>query len=140
RGRCRLCGSRIRHAAARGRGRLLREVQPMKCSQNAGFLIPRPCRTEATLVCSACHRWMCERHSAQGPTGVLCSACAAAQNQVTFAQQVQYRSYYGYDEVYWGPGYYYGGGLGYTSADYGAFEQRPEGQEPQTLSESVDGS
>ena len=53
----------------------------MKCAEKAGFLIPRPCRTEATVQCPQCQKWVCGDHTATMPHGGLaCTSCAAEQN------------------------------------------------------------
>jgi len=108
----------------------------MKCQERAGFLIPRPCRNEATVQCSRCGKSVCGEHTASLLHGGLaCPTCAAAENPSAQPQAYGLRNYYGYH-----PGAFSGfhgphlAGMGYTDRDYDAFEPRagvPPEREPE---------
>lgn len=103
----------------------------MRCAENAGFLIPRPCREEATVACSACGKQVCGTHTASLTHGGLaCTTCAAAQNVGPGAKAHTYRDYYGYHSGSWA---FHGGGgggrVGYTERDYAAFDAAADGSD-----------
>ena len=106
----------------------------MKCQETAGFIIPRPCRSEATVQCSACGKNVCGDHTASLPHGGLaCTGCAAAQNVGPGVQRHQIRDYYGYHS-----GFGYGPRMPlYTTSDYAAFETAGD---PGDLQETINGS
>lgn len=107
----------------------------MKCQEAAGFLVPRPCRNEATVQCSVCQKSVCGEHTASLPHGGLaCTSCAGAQNVGPGVQRHQLQDYYGYHSGF-SPGY---GRPMYTASDYTAFETA--GAETDGLQESLDGS
>jgi hypothetical protein len=92
----------------------------MKCQQPAGFLIPRPCRNEATGECAFCRKAICSEHMVPVPDGgMACTGCAADRNVGPAAQQQGIRRQYDYDPFY---SYYPTGRLGYVASDYDAFE------------------
>lgn len=99
----------------------------MKCQQTAGFLIPRPCRSEATGECSFCRKAICAEHMVPAPDGgVACSTCAADRNIGQAAQQQHIRSQYDYNDPFYSSypgGGFHGGRIGYTSSDYDAFDR-----------------
>ncbi len=114
------------------------QANSLKCMAMAGFLIPRPCRKEATDACPQCNLPICAEHTVPFPAGgVSCPACAKA-NQPQNAQNDVYDQY-GYDTH--GFGYSFGRsfGGGYTNRDYDAFDgnQAHPGGGPM---ESLDGS
>lgn len=104
----------------------------MKCAQIAGFLIPRPCRNEASGPCAICRKAICSQHTVLLPDGgMACTTCAADRGIGPAAYQEPYRNYYGYDDFYVGPS------IIYTSADYDVFDQ--PGGAPGSV-EQADGS
>lgn len=120
----------------------------MKCQERAGFLIPRPCRNEATAQCSRCGKSVCGQHTASLIHGGLgCASCAGAENPTAGPQGYGLRNYYGYHPgVFAGVAGLAGLGLaaGYTDQDYAAFEgeqgrRRREGQ-PEEDEEDLLGS
>ncbi len=112
----------------------------MKCQEQAGFLIPRPCRNEATVQCSACSKSVCGDHTT-GLThgGLACTSCAAGQNVGPGVQRRQLFDYYGYRPGFYGYGHGVGLSGGYTPADYAAFDAQ-DATPGQDLQETIDGS
>lgn len=122
----------------------------MKCSETAGFLIPRPCRNEATVQCNVCQKWICGEHTASLPQGGLgCTSCAADRNVGPGVQQRQFRNQYGYNNTWFsggalgmglGMGMGMGMGRGYTHQDYDAFEDETLDEEERQRRERLEGS
>jgi hypothetical protein len=110
----------------------------VKCAERAGFLIPRPCREEATVVCSACQKEVCGNHTAAlTHGGIACLSCAGAQNVGPGAKAHTFRDYYGYHPGSWTGRSYGGSPIGYTHQDYAAFDSAAGGTD---LPESALGS
>ncbi len=92
----------------------------MKCTENAGFLIPRPCGQEAINQCSLCQKPVCTVHTVVLPDGATaCADCAADQGVGPLAERERMWGYYGYDT---------GPAIIYTESDYGAFADQPAGE------------
>jgi hypothetical protein len=51
----------------------------MRCRQDVGFAIPRPCKLRAHALCASCSRPVCREHGRTVGDKLLCVTCATAR-------------------------------------------------------------
>lgn len=93
------------------------------CNETSGFLFNHDCQRAPINHCGQCNKPICDEHSHQNQSEILCTECAKKIRQHGSRQRGQAEDYQDWNDPYFYAGYYYGSS--YTGSYHAASRNDP---------------